>query len=1381
MQKLRQITACLALNLRIRLAGKAVKISRASLLFAVVFVLSLVIYTYTRAAHAPEAYAATSSTLNFQGRILNSAGGVVPDGNYNLEFKLYDGGTSGGPAGTGQANAGTLLWTEDYINTARVRVVNGYFNVNLGSQTTFPGTINWDQELWLTMNVGGSGGTASWDGEMLGPSSARTKLTGVPYAFRAGSAKQLLDNQGSFKGILSFLSLTADRTINLPDTDGTVLLDSTGFANGGNSFGATASIGTNDLNDLILKSNNTEGLRLDQSGNVSIGTGLDGLEKLDVNGGIKIGNTSGSNAGTLRWTGTDFEGYDGSGWVSLTGGGTTIIGSSSASFVSSAVNLAGTSTGVATGFTVATNTTTFSQTAGAQTFVAPQNGSFSSCLVIGNANRTAGTATLRWRVNGVSVGSGACVINAANPRTSTTNLPDGTVNFNAGDTIAVVFDSAGLTPAGSVEYTVYWSVNYSNSTGAGVYFTQGGNAFGATASLGTTDASGLNLITNGATRLSFSSSGDATFNNQATFNSSAIINSGLTVTGGATISSGGISVTGNSDINGTLSSLTGLSFASGSINLNGGDLANVANVSSASGLTLSSGVSSDLTISSGSGVVQLGADTLQRSASGSTAFNFNDNADTTLVIQNTDASAVANLDVEGVITANSFNGVGSGLVSLDAGNISTGTLNDSRLSSNVALLNSIQSFTARQDFNAGLVLGNTGYASAGALRWTGTDFEGFDGLSWVSLTSGSGGGSGNVTTVVKNADEVVNNSISLQDDDELSFPIGASEVWSFRFVVQANANTTPDLKFAVTAPSGAVCSVTYSDPEGATSNGQYGCGVSTARLATTTGQVDLYEITGTVTNGVNPGNVTLQWAQFQLEVSDATVYAGSYVNAFPQSIYIAPPSSVYTQGGNLFGATAILGTSDTNGLRLVTDGIARLIFTATGDAEFTGGATFDSSLLASAGMTVSGGTVVINDNVNNDTNINTANSTGVVTIGGGYATFSLDSTAFDVSSSGALSGISTLAASGAITASNSTDTINGLVINSGSLSNITGYTQTGGNFAQTGTGTFSTGTGGVNLNSATSLINSTTSPGLDISQTGDASALSITNNAITSGALVDIIHTTSGFSGTGLRMNIASGSGSFSTGKFLDLQVNGTSKLSVDNNGALNITTSSASGLKVSDTGGLSMLNVDTSGSIVSVGSSTADANGILLVLDSKTGTDPTGVNGGEYYNATSNKFRCYENGQWKNCLGYTAVRSFVDSTSDPVIDANTTNYWDTAAENNNSTPNIILSQSSGRSVMGMVTMEVTATSNTDLEVAARVERGIGAPPTCGSGTVVGASPGVFASNTGGSKASTVTFIDSPNTTSTVYYVLCSDNATVNTAGNVTRIRITLQEVENSN
>ena len=46
-------------------------------------------------------------------------------------------------------------------------------------------------------------------------------------------------------------------------------------------------------------------------------------EVLTVNGAINVGTTTTTNEGTIRWTGTDFEGYKSGAWVSLTGVGLT--------------------------------------------------------------------------------------------------------------------------------------------------------------------------------------------------------------------------------------------------------------------------------------------------------------------------------------------------------------------------------------------------------------------------------------------------------------------------------------------------------------------------------------------------------------------------------------------------------------------------------------------------------------------------------------------------------------------------------------------------------------------------------------------------------------------------------------------------------------------------------------------------------------------------------------------------------------------------------------------------------------------------------------------------------------------------------------------------
>ncbi len=177
------------------------KTARLSLVFA-----DLLVVGVSMATVPPhQAQAATNNQLNFQARLQTAGGGIVPDGYYNVQFKLYD-----------ISSGGSALWTESHIDTNgvtagndfRLRVKNGYLTVNLGSQTTFPGTINWDQDLWITMNVGGTAQTATptYDGEM----TPRLKLTGVPYAFRAG---QLATGNGTLQSTLQILQPTVGNQV----------------------------------------------------------------------------------------------------------------------------------------------------------------------------------------------------------------------------------------------------------------------------------------------------------------------------------------------------------------------------------------------------------------------------------------------------------------------------------------------------------------------------------------------------------------------------------------------------------------------------------------------------------------------------------------------------------------------------------------------------------------------------------------------------------------------------------------------------------------------------------------------------------------------------------------------------------------------------------------------------------------------------------------------------------------------------------------------------------------------------------------------------------------------------------------------------------------
>jgi len=132
------------------------------------------------------AAAATNPQMNFQGRLLNAQGAVVADGYYNIQFKIYEGGT-----GTAAGNpTGTLKWTENWLNSSSqgVQVINGYMSVQLGSINPFGSQVDWNSDtLWLSMNIGNTNTTCtpyascSPDGEML----PMKRLSAVAYAMNA--------------------------------------------------------------------------------------------------------------------------------------------------------------------------------------------------------------------------------------------------------------------------------------------------------------------------------------------------------------------------------------------------------------------------------------------------------------------------------------------------------------------------------------------------------------------------------------------------------------------------------------------------------------------------------------------------------------------------------------------------------------------------------------------------------------------------------------------------------------------------------------------------------------------------------------------------------------------------------------------------------------------------------------------------------------------------------------------------------------------------------------------------------------------------------------------------------------------------------------------
>ena len=126
----------------------------------------------------------------------------------------------------------------------------------------------------------------------------------------------------------------------------------------------------------------------------------------------------------------------------------------------------------------------------------------------------------------------------------------------------------------------------------------------------------------------------------------------------------------------------------------------------------------------------------------------------------------------------------------------------------------------------------------------------------------------------KSADETVNNSDVLQDDNHLFIPIGANEVWAFTLTTIVNGDTAADINRAFSVPSGAT------GGWGVASGNNYNAFGAAIFQGTTTG-TDIINIpvTGVVINSSTPGNLQFQWAQTIATAVDTKVLKGSFLIA----------------------------------------------------------------------------------------------------------------------------------------------------------------------------------------------------------------------------------------------------------------------------------------------------------------------------------------------------------------------------------------------------------------------------------------------------------------------------------------------------------------------
>ncbi|MBI4066480.1 hypothetical protein HY411_02075 [Candidatus Gottesmanbacteria bacterium] len=275
-------------------------------------------------------------------------------------------------------------------------------------------------------------------------------------------------------------------------------------------------------------------------------------------------------------------------------------------------------------------------------------------------------------------------------------------------------------------------------------------------------------------------------------------------------------------------------------------------------------------------------------------------------------SPSSQLDVNGVIEAASIIDTANPAYYLDAANV-----NDSLVvAGNVAIGKT--SPTAKLDVAGGVVLGdntsavaidgtNIDISSAGAVTLTGNlvlsadPNEGISGggltncitstskLLWSASTNKFSCGiddAGGTVLVEKEADETVNNSNTLQDDDHIKYTMIANTAYAVEVSISYTSPTaSPDFKYAFTIPTSATMSLMGQGFT--TTTNVANCRIITSGSACSlTGNAApdwIITIVGIVQTAGTAGDLQFQWAQNTAQEENTVVKKNSWMKVSPLS------------------------------------------------------------------------------------------------------------------------------------------------------------------------------------------------------------------------------------------------------------------------------------------------------------------------------------------------------------------------------------------------------------------------------------------------------------------------------------------------------------------
>ncbi|MDE2041187.1 MAG: hypothetical protein KGI59_02300, partial [Patescibacteria group bacterium] len=433
--------------------------------------------------HLAVARADFNQQINYQGKLTGTTNMAVADGYYSMRFKLYTSVSGGSP-----------IWTETWCDQNncngsgggadnRIKITNGLFSVMLGSTTPFVG-VDFNQPLYLSVEIGGSSASTTWDGEM----SPRKILGAVPAAFYAGTSSVAITAETASTSTIALNALSAQTLQNL--TPGQFLRSDTQNAtSSAATFLNVLQSGAGKVAEFFGTASQSV-LALLSGGNVGIGTSSPSAKlTISANGSdtnanvFLISSSTAAGATTTLYavsnTGstTAANGFNilagcyavngvclsGSGGASLSGGSPGTL-----AYWTSGTNVAATGSPTV-GYVTATSTTATSTFAGFINVTGTNSTSTFSGNVVTSGNLSAGTTTLinltatglstSTLAGGLRISSGGLTLGGFNCNTFNNN---GKLTTDSNGDVICANDISGA-GAGSSGGT--WSTTTSNVAG----------------------------------------------------------------------------------------------------------------------------------------------------------------------------------------------------------------------------------------------------------------------------------------------------------------------------------------------------------------------------------------------------------------------------------------------------------------------------------------------------------------------------------------------------------------------------------------------------------------------------------------------------------------------------------------------------------------------------------------------------------------------------------------------------------------------------------------------------------------------------------------------------------------------------------------------------